>query len=142
MFWYCVFIVLFFVIKQKTAYEMRISDWSSDVCSSDLFTQQLVSYSQVEQAIQQTSKLDALLQLTAAQDLNAATGLIGRELTISQPVAPLGVDGAHWSYGLAASADTVKLKVIDASGKVVRTLDGAKTAGVHDLAWEIGRAHV
>src|SRR3546814_18623250 len=30
---YCVF---FFFSKQKTAYEMRISDWSSDVCSSDL----------------------------------------------------------------------------------------------------------
>src|SRR3546814_5791121 len=27
----------FFFVKQKTAYEMRISDWSSDVCSSDLF---------------------------------------------------------------------------------------------------------
>src|SRR3546814_5459176 len=29
---------LFFFFKQKTAYEMRISDWSSDVCSSDLAT--------------------------------------------------------------------------------------------------------
>src|SRR3546814_386738 len=29
-------IYLFFFVKQKTAYEMRISDWSSDVCSSDL----------------------------------------------------------------------------------------------------------
>src|SRR3546814_10054988 len=28
--------VFFFLFKQKTAYEMRISDWSSDVCSSDL----------------------------------------------------------------------------------------------------------
>src|SRR3546814_9218616 len=28
----------FFFFKQKTAYEMRISDWSSDVCSSDLCT--------------------------------------------------------------------------------------------------------
>src|SRR3546814_19197429 len=28
--------LLFFLFKQKTAYEMRISDWSSDVCSSDL----------------------------------------------------------------------------------------------------------
>src|SRR3546814_2284003 len=27
----------FFFFKQKTAYEMRISDWSSDVCSSDLY---------------------------------------------------------------------------------------------------------
>src|SRR3546814_5687322 len=29
-------VFLFFFFKQKTAYEMRISDWSSDVCSSDL----------------------------------------------------------------------------------------------------------
>src|SRR3546814_8646299 len=34
---YCVFSVLFFFFfKQKTAYEMGIGDWSSDVCSSDL----------------------------------------------------------------------------------------------------------
>src|SRR3546814_10120191 len=33
----CVFSnVYFFFFKQKTAYELRISDWSSDVCSSDL----------------------------------------------------------------------------------------------------------
>src|SRR3546814_6115887 len=32
---------VFFFFKQKTAYEMRISDWSSDVCSSDLWTQVL-----------------------------------------------------------------------------------------------------
>src|SRR3546814_5924043 len=31
------FFYFFFFFKQKTAYEMRISDWSSDVCSSDLF---------------------------------------------------------------------------------------------------------
>src|SRR3546814_10880792 len=30
------FVLCFFFFKQKTAYEMRISDWSSDVCSSDL----------------------------------------------------------------------------------------------------------
>src|SRR3546814_2227074 len=30
------FVTSFFFVKQKTAYEMRISDWSSDVCSSDL----------------------------------------------------------------------------------------------------------
>src|SRR3546814_3100031 len=31
-----IFLHCFFFFKQKTAYEMRISDWSSDVCSSDL----------------------------------------------------------------------------------------------------------
>src|SRR3546814_5839973 len=33
---YVVVVLSFFFFKQKTAYEMRISDWSSDVCSSDL----------------------------------------------------------------------------------------------------------
>src|SRR3546814_4004271 len=33
---YVLLLCLFFFFKQKTAYEMRISDWSSDVCSSDL----------------------------------------------------------------------------------------------------------
>src|SRR3546814_6605445 len=32
----------FFFFKQKTAYEMRISDWSSDVCSSDLLAIELI----------------------------------------------------------------------------------------------------
>src|SRR3546814_14666161 len=36
-----VFLLLFFFFNQKTAYEMRISDWSSDVCSSDLFSANL-----------------------------------------------------------------------------------------------------
>src|SRR3546814_7866109 len=34
---------LFFFFKQKTAYEVRISDWSSDVCSSDLLAEKLLS---------------------------------------------------------------------------------------------------
>src|SRR3546814_5814646 len=36
----------FFFFKQKTAYEMRISDWSSDVCSSDLLIVVLTSIKQ------------------------------------------------------------------------------------------------
>src|SRR3546814_3816917 len=43
LFWFCMLFsgvvyvwFFFFFFKQKTAYEMRISDWSSDVCSSDL----------------------------------------------------------------------------------------------------------
>src|SRR3546814_1699046 len=35
---------LFFFFKQKTAYEMRISDWSSDVCSSDLAVIQRIAF--------------------------------------------------------------------------------------------------
>src|SRR3546814_10207673 len=34
---------LFFCVKQKTAYDLRISDWSSDVCSSDLLQDRLAA---------------------------------------------------------------------------------------------------
>src|SRR3546814_8105820 len=34
--WLLELVFFFFLFKQKTAYDMRISDWSSDVCSSDL----------------------------------------------------------------------------------------------------------
>src|SRR3546814_3582918 len=51
---------VFFFFKQKTAYEMRISDWSSDVCSSDL------SWSTaVRQPSSSTSEADAKASLTA-----------------------------------------------------------------------------
>src|SRR3546814_8764883 len=40
---YCYYFYYFFFFKQKTAYEMRISDWSSDVCSSDLTIYSLVN---------------------------------------------------------------------------------------------------
>src|SRR3546814_9716440 len=41
LFCYYVLVNILFFFKQKTAYEMRISDWSSDVCSSDLGNDQL-----------------------------------------------------------------------------------------------------
>src|SRR3546814_7395228 len=42
------FCVLFLFFKQKTAYEMRISDWSSDVCSSDLLDMRVMNKRQLE----------------------------------------------------------------------------------------------
>src|SRR3546814_7754490 len=49
----CVFFVFFF-FKQKTAYEMRISDWSSDVCSSDLLCVHLTSSSSNREGVSPT----------------------------------------------------------------------------------------
>src|SRR3546814_234116 len=42
----CELFLVFFFFKQKTAYEMRISDWSSDVCSSDLLSRHRRHYPQ------------------------------------------------------------------------------------------------
>src|SRR3546814_5076372 len=64
--------VCFFFFKQKTAYEMRISDWSSDVCSSDLPEQKAWIQERIEGIRNQTHFTDkgkrAILErLTAAE---------------------------------------------------------------------------
>src|SRR3546814_11165819 len=48
----------FFFFKQKTAYEMRISDWSSDVCSSDLFAVALHRHRHAEHGQRQATALE------------------------------------------------------------------------------------
>src|SRR3546814_9313056 len=51
--------MLFFFFKQKTAYEMRISDWSSDVCSSDLLLR-ANGWAKVERVLQLIDQVEAL----------------------------------------------------------------------------------
>src|SRR3546814_2213270 len=65
----CMFIVffIFFFFKHKTAYEMRISDWSSDVCSSDLHVNELVQPRHVAGSIgSRACRAHALIHFNAA----------------------------------------------------------------------------
>src|SRR3546814_11609702 len=62
----------FFFFKQKTAYEMRISDWSSDVCSSDL---QLPDFEEGRAGIEQPFDAFARQQLAAARVPLARCGI-------------------------------------------------------------------
>src|SRR3546814_8557053 len=57
----CLLLCVFFFFKQKTAYEMRISDWSSDVCSSDL----LATRPAATISARAFAPLDRLLDLSA-----------------------------------------------------------------------------
>src|SRR3546814_3676290 len=74
----CVLLVFFF--KQKTAYEMRISDWSSDVCSSDLVCEQAVDHSAlgvvrpIAKALHEVGVLVALVDERLERSLPAQIG--------------------------------------------------------------------
>src|SRR3546814_1390366 len=65
-------VFFFFFFKQKTAYEMRISDWSSDVCSSDL----------VESVITVTGPV----VVRSAETVNAAMATGSVELQVEEVV--------------------------------------------------------
>src|SRR3546814_9119272 len=75
----CCLLIVFFFFKQKTAYEMRISDWSSDVCSSDLHAARLVALVLVAVA---TGKIDNVV------DLGKQT------IRLDQQLFQIGVNGA------------------------------------------------
>src|SRR3546814_4366842 len=62
--------LFFFFFKQKTAYEMRISDWSSDVCSSDLVRVQGLRAAPlfVDNQVRQRHRLAEFLGAAAARD--------------------------------------------------------------------------
>src|SRR3546814_3684048 len=61
-----------FFFKQKTAYEVRISDWSSDVCSSDLVLGQLV-----DPGLERAATVDA--QVPAPHEVAGDDPLVGQE---------------------------------------------------------------
>src|SRR3546814_6461851 len=68
----------FFCFKQKTAYEMRISDWSSDVCSSDLddhlrlvLDGQALDFVIVDQALVVDAVLHGVIQLAGGGNAGA-----------------------------------------------------------------------
>src|SRR3546814_4448022 len=67
--------MFFFFFKQKTAYEMRISDWSSDVCSSDLHAVALEAerLHRLEHAAAFVDVLDG--ELVGAQFVGALVGI-------------------------------------------------------------------
>src|SRR3546814_17744102 len=83
----CTIVVVFFFFKQKTAYEMRISDWSSDVCSSDLARRAATPVPPLFRRVRVRLRLAAVTQLVDPEgvvllgpvevDLTAAHGIEG-----------------------------------------------------------------
>src|SRR3546814_3791464 len=78
----CVYSFFVFFFKQKTAYEMRISDWSSDVCSSDLPHNAVVIMAMIATQKRRQSLVDALYEfqcraarLDAPERLQAAAAM-------------------------------------------------------------------
>src|SRR3546814_2841535 len=105
---------LFFFSKQKTAYEMRISDWSSDVCSSDLAGGPITEASMAAAA--RVAGLDPAAIAKAAQ----APGIDDEIRTNLAMAGQLGVNGTPaWVIGDrvlsgAMTLDQMKDAVADA----------------------------
>src|SRR3546814_17079666 len=94
-----------FVFKQKTAYELRISDWSSDVCSSDLDQGRKIDASGAVRdwwTAEDAARFDAQAKAFGAQyaTYEAAPGaFINPDLTMGENIADLaGLEVAYDAY--------------------------------------------
>src|SRR3546814_3426608 len=116
-------LIFFFFFKQKTAYEMRISDWSSDVCSSDL--------------------LAGARHITLAGSIAYVTtdaGLVVLDLTV--PLEPKVTAQLPLTDARASAIQFRYLWVTDAEGvKLFDVTHLAQPVAVPS-GTEIGRAHV
>src|SRR3546814_1965657 len=118
-------ILVFFFFKQKTAYEMRISDWSSDVCSSDLAARCLSALS--------CFRASPALRHRLCRHGRTADGSAGR---LIQPVAfhdrVNGAFGGEFAF--------VEAEAVDREGRAGKAARLFVEAG--DRSGQIGRAPV
>ena len=99
------------------------------------FTQQLVSFSQVEQQIDTNNNLSQLIQLQTAGETVSAIPLVGQTIQYNSATAPLSGGQADFSYTLPSTAARAALMVTDSNGSVVYAANGDPTAGTHSFNW-------
>lgn len=100
------------------------------------FTNQLVQYSSVEQAIQTNTKLDTLLQLNVSNLGAQAVSYIGKTVQVLGDVMPLENGKAKAAYTLDKDVQSVTITVKDMNGKVVYTESGEVNKGTHEFTWD------
>src|SRR3546814_6036811 len=128
--------VVFFFFKQKTAYEMRISDWSSDVCSSDLAADALEGLVLFERdrahrrvgEVEARLERDHLLRAGGAAEAALHAGLLAEAEPRPVLVVEQRAGGAGGDAGEAEGA--------------ARSVDGDAAEGRARRQRQIGRAHV
>lgn len=102
------------------------------------FTDQLVKFSTIEQAIESNSHLERLTSLLEADGLTSALGFIGMEASFTPDQVRLdATGGATLSYRLPKDAAAVTVTVRDARGAVVHeAAGGPAAAGDRSFAWD------
>src|SRR3546814_5159838 len=119
--------VVFF--KEKTPYEMRISDWSSDVCSSDLSGHVAVGPAARHvgvgvRRVQEPQRIDGavdevrlLLEREAVAGRHGIAGCVAERLALA---LPLGIEGEHLVAGLRQGAGRPEVHVLRALDRAGR----------------------
>jgi flagellar basal-body rod modification protein FlgD len=102
---------------------------------STKFTEQLVQFSQVEQAIATNKNLETAIELIAAGSTANAVSYIGKDVTVEGNVSNLASGQASWNYTLEGPATNTVLTVSDSAGQIVHSAPGGTDLGSHEFVW-------
>jgi flagellar basal-body rod modification protein FlgD len=100
------------------------------------FTEQLVQFTGVEQAIATNDKLDKLIGAQTATQAATAISYLGTSITATTDQIALADGEASFDYELPADADRVAIIIADSKGKIVRADVGEPKAGKHSFSWD------
>src|SRR3546814_18435714 len=114
-------LLVFFFFKQKTAYEMRISDWSSDVCSSDLAARAAIGFV--------GGLVDDVAQVVEAAGVRRTAG--GEPVLAALPALPCA-GGEAEDFGLDPAAFERAHEDVGADRGDADRPTGPRAAGVAD----------
>lgn len=115
--------------------QLKFQDPLEPLDSKD-FVAQLVSFSQVEQAIGTNTKLDALLKFESNNQTIGALSYIGKTVEATSSSINLESGEAQFAYTLPKAATTARVLITDASGIPVASLPVDTAAGRHTFTWD------
>lgn len=99
------------------------------------FTEQLVQYSEVEQAIQTNTNLENLIKLQAATAITNTVSYIGKTVELSGTSQPLKNGVANWPINSAADAPNATFTIKDSDGNVIFNETQAIAEGSSEYNW-------
>jgi flagellar basal-body rod modification protein FlgD len=116
--------------------QLKAQDPTSPL-DTNQFTQQLVQFAQVEQAIDANTKLSSLVSMQTSDQAIGALPLVGKTVQFSgnSTVLPDG-GSAQFSYSLPSTASQAVITITNAQGQVVWRGAGSTDAGSHDFTWD------
>lgn len=100
------------------------------------FTQQLVQFSGVEQAIKTNENLETLALLSAANAITGAVSYIGKTVVAAGSSGTLENGSANWSYQVEGGSGTGAFTVRDSAGNQVFTTTGPISEGTSTFTWD------
>ncbi len=103
---------------------------------SNEFTNQLVQFTQAEQQIKTNAKLDDLLSAFTTSQFGSALSYVGNRIEAKGNKLELTGGAGDMAYTLDKVASTVQVAIYDEAGRMVRVMDGGRSAGLNRISWD------